>query len=214
MSCCQCQGIATSFDEKYVAKKLKEYRKKGPKETTRQLIEILRAQGVQGSTLMDIGGGLGDIQHELLRAGVSQVINIDAALAYQKACQQEAERLGHAERIRYLPGNFVELAREIPATDMVTLDRVICCYDDMSSLVNLSAQKAKRLYGIVYPRDTWWIRAAVRVANMYTRWVERNPMRVFVHSSQAVEEIIQDNGLELTFLREMGPWQVLVYRRT
>jgi 2-polyprenyl-3-methyl-5-hydroxy-6-metoxy-1,4-benzoquinol methylase len=213
MSCCQCQGIATSFDEKYVAKKLKEYRKKGPKQTTRQLIEVLRAQGVQGNTLLDIGGGLGDIQHELLRAGVSQVINCDAASAYQGACRQEAERLGHAERIRYLPGNFVELAREIFATDIVTLDRVICCYDDMPSLVNLSAQKAKKLYGIVYPRDTWWIRAAIRMANFYSHWVERNPMRVFVHSSQAVEAIIHNNGLELIFLREMGPWQVLVYRR-
>jgi 2-polyprenyl-3-methyl-5-hydroxy-6-metoxy-1,4-benzoquinol methylase len=213
MSCCQCQGIATSFDEIYVAKKLKEYRKKGPKKTTRQLIDVLLAEGVQGSTLLDIGGGLGDIQHELLRAGVSQVINCDAALAYQKACQQEAERLGHAEHIHYLQGNFVEQAREIPATDMVTLDRVICCYDDMPSLVNLSAQKAKRLYGIVYPRDTWWVRAAVWMENIYTQWVERNPMRVFVHSSQAVEAIIHNNGLERTFFREMGPWQVLVYRK-
>jgi 2-polyprenyl-3-methyl-5-hydroxy-6-metoxy-1,4-benzoquinol methylase len=214
MSCCQCQGIETSFDRKYVDKKLKEFRKKGPKDTTRQLIDVLRAEGVQGSSLLDIGGGVGDIQHAMLQAGVSQVINCDAASAYQKACQQEAERLGHAGCIRYLHGNFVELAKEIPAADMVTLDRVICCYDDMPGLVDLSAKKAKKLYGIVYPRDTWWIRAAIRVENFYARWVERNPMRVFVHSPQAVEVIIHSHGLERTFRREMGPWQVVVYRRS
>jgi 2-polyprenyl-3-methyl-5-hydroxy-6-metoxy-1,4-benzoquinol methylase len=213
MSCCQCQGIESSFDQKYVAKKLKEYRKKGPKDTTWQLIEALQAEGVAGMTLLDIGGGVGDIQHEMIRAGVSQVINCDAASAYQNACRQEAERLGHAERIRYLQGNFVDQARELPPTDMVTLDRVICCYDDMPSLVNLSAQKAKRLYGIVYPRDTWWIRAAIWLANIYSRWVERNPMRVFVHSPKAVEALILSNGLERIFRREMGPWQVVVYRR-
>jgi hypothetical protein len=189
MSCCQCQGIESSFDQKYVAKKLKEYRKKGPKDTTWQLIEALQAEGVAG------------------------MINCDAASAYQNACRQEAERLGHAERIRYLQGNFVDQARELPPTDMVTLDRVICCYDDMPSLVNLSAQKAKRLYGIVYPRDTWWIRAAIWLANIYSRWVERNPMRVFVHSPKAVEALILSNGLERIFRREMGPWQVVVYRR-
>jgi 2-polyprenyl-3-methyl-5-hydroxy-6-metoxy-1,4-benzoquinol methylase len=214
MSCCQCQGIESSFDRKYVARKLKEYRKKGPKQTTRQLIEVLLKEGVEGSTLLDIGGGVGDIQHELLRAGAGQVINCDAASAYQTACRQEAERLGHAGSIRYLQGNFVELANEIPAADLVTLDRVICCYDDMPGLVNLSAQKAKKLYGIVYPRDTWWIRAAIRVANFYSRWVERTPMRIFVHSPAAVEAILHGNGLGRTFRREMGPWQVVVYRRS
>ncbi len=38
MDCCQCQGIEARFDQKYVAKKLKAYRKKGPKKTTWQLI--------------------------------------------------------------------------------------------------------------------------------------------------------------------------------
>lgn len=59
MDCCQCQGIEMRFDQKYVARKLKEYRKTGPKKTTRQLIEALRAEGIAGMTLLDIGGGVG-----------------------------------------------------------------------------------------------------------------------------------------------------------
>ena len=66
MDCCQCQGIEIKFDQKYVNKKLEKYRKDGPKKTTVQLIDALQAEGIQGMTLLDIGGGLGDIQHELI----------------------------------------------------------------------------------------------------------------------------------------------------
>ena len=214
MDCCQCQGIERKFDQKYVAKKLKEYRKKGPKKTTRQLIEALRAEGIDGMTLLDIGGGVGDIQHELLRSGVRYATNSEASTAYVEACHQEAERLGHSHRIHHIPGNFVELAIDIAPADIVTLDRVICCYDDMPGLVSLSVQKARRLYGIVYPRDTWWIRVGILVYYNFRNWLQRNPMRMFVHPPEAVEAVIRSNGLERHFYQVMGPWQVLVYCRS
>ncbi len=106
MDCCQCQGIEAKFDQKYVTKKLDKYRRQGPKETTRQLIEALQAEGVEGMTLLDIGGGVGDIQHELLKSGVRTAINNEASTAYVEACRAEAERQGHADRVRHLQGNF------------------------------------------------------------------------------------------------------------
>jgi ubiquinone/menaquinone biosynthesis C-methylase UbiE len=117
MDCCQCQGIETKFDRKYVARKLERYRQSGPKQTTRQLIQALQARGVGGMTLLDIGGGIGDIQHALLRSGVSSATANEASTAYLEACRQEAERLGHAHRIRYIPGNFVEVAEDLPPAD-------------------------------------------------------------------------------------------------
>jgi hypothetical protein len=214
MDCCQCQGIETRFDQKYVAKRLKKYRKNGPKKTAWQLIEALRAKGIQGMTLLDIGGGIGDLQHELIRSGVSYAIDSEASAAYIEACRQEAERLGHAEQIRHILGNFVEVAKDIPPADIVTLDRVICCYDDMPGLVNLSAQKARRFYGLVYPRDTWLNRLGVFVYYNFPNWMKRNPMRMFVHSPEAVEAIIRSNGFERCFYRAMGQWQVVVYSRS
>ncbi len=213
MDCCQCPGIETRFDQKYVAKKLKEYRKNGPKKTTWQLIKALQAEGVDGMTLLDIGGGVGDIQHEMLRSGVRYATNNEASTAYLEACRQEAERLGYSNQIRHIQGNFVELAKDIAPADIVTLDRVICCYHDMPSLVNLSAQKARRFYGLVYPLDKWWIRLGILLYYNFRHWLLRNPMRIFVHPPEAVEAVIQSNGLERRFYRAMGPWQVVVYAR-
>lgn len=213
MDCCQCQGIETKFDQKYVAKKLKQYRKNGPKPTTRQLIEALQAEEIAGMTLLDIGGGVGDIQHEMIRSGVSSVTDCEASTAYLEACRQEAERLGQSDRIHHIQGNFVGLAKDIPPADIVTLDRVICCYHDMPNLINLSAQKARKLYGVVYPLDKWWIRLGVLLYYNFRNWLKRNPMRMFVHPPEIVDAVIRSNGLERRFYRVLGTWQVVVYAR-
>lgn len=213
MDCCQCQGIEEKFDREYVAKKLERYRRKGPKNTTLQLIEALRTAGVDGMLLLDIGGGVGDIQHQLIQLGVRRAVNNEASTAYLEACQAEAERQGHTDRIQHVHGNFVDVAQDLPAADIVTLDRVICCFDDMERLVSLSAQKATRLYGVVYPQDTWWVKLYVWLYHNLRNWLRRNPMRNYVHPTKAVEAVIQRNGLRRTYLKEMGGWQVAVFAR-
>jgi Methyltransferase domain len=212
MDCCQCKGIETLFNEKEARNRLRDYRKDGPAKTTRMLVEALRAEGVEGMTLLDIGGGVGAIQHELLRSGIERAISVEASTAYLKAAQEEAERQGHADRVSYYHANFVDLAPHIASADIVTLDRVICCYHDMPGLVGRSVAKAERLYGVVYPRDTWWMRAAISLGNLYFR-VVRNPFRTFVHPTQAVDALVLGSGLQQRFYKTSGPWQVVVYAR-
>ncbi len=214
MDCCQCQGIEAKFNDTYVAKKLGAYRKNGPKKTTLKLIEALQSADLQAMTLLDIGGGVGDIQHALLKLGVKEALEVEASPAYQAACKLEAERQGHAGRIHHLQGDFVSLAHEIHSADIVTLDRVICCYNDMRQLVSLSAEKAKRVYGVVYPRDTWWVRLGNLLFYNLRHWLRGNPMRNFVHPTQAVEALLEAQGLKRSFYCEMGGWQVVVFARS
>ena len=155
MDCCQCQGIERFFDKKVAAKDLKRYRKKGPTGTTRALIEALKAEGLEGLTLIDIGGGIGVIQHELMDAGVATATNVDASSACVETAREKAQRRGYVDRVTYHHGNFVEMASELAPADIVTLDKVICCYHDMDGLVGASSELAGKLYGVIYPRDTW-----------------------------------------------------------
>jgi SAM-dependent methyltransferase len=217
MTRCQCDGIERCFNPRRVTSDLERYRKRGPVKSSRLLVEALRAQGVEGLTLLDIGGGVGAVIHALLQAGARQATDVDAAAAYLAAARDEAQRRGLAERISFRHGDFVALAPTLPAADVVTLDRVICCYDDMPALVGLSAARAQKLYGVVYPRDTWWIRLFMRVQNVTmraTRAPMRAPMRFFVHPTAAVEAAIRAQGLERRSYRTAGPWQVVVYART
>lgn len=213
MDCCSCQKIEAKFNQEYVDKKLQNYRKEGPKKTTTQLMEALQSVDLQGMTLLDIGGGLGDIQHGLLKLGVRHALNVEGSQAYVEACKAEAERQGHANQIQHMHGDFVDLAAGIPPADIVTLDRVICCYPDMPQLVSLSAQKAKRFYGLVYPRDTWWTRIGIQIVYNLRHWLEKNALRNFINATEDVEAVIRANGLERHFYRQTGPWQVVVFAR-
>ena len=213
MSCCRhCQGLDSLFDDKNAKKELKAYRRKGPSKTTQILIDVLKAENVAGMSLLDIGGGVGAIQHELLNAGVSNSTHVDASASYLEASRQEAERLGHTNNVAYAFGNFVDLAPEIQPTDIVTLDRVICCYPDMPALVNLSAARAKTFYAVVYPRDTWWMKLGMAAIN-FGSWLLRKPYRFFVHPTAAVNTIVQNNGLQQLIRRKTFIWQVVVYNR-
>jgi magnesium-protoporphyrin O-methyltransferase len=230
--CCQCEGIEALFNEKEAAIKLRAYREDGPAETTRILIEALKNElatagrrenpgeegnvgaGIGGMTLLDIGGGVGAIQHELLRArvGVERAISVEASGAYIRADQEEAERQGHTDKVACYHADFVDIAPRIPRTDIVTLDRVICCYPDMRALVAQSAAKAGMLYGLVYPCDTWWRRVAISIENIHMRIV-RNPFRAYVHRTQAVHQLVLKNGLRQVFYKRSGMWQVVIYAR-
>ncbi len=213
MKCCQCRGIEACFNQKAVAKDLKRYRENGPDKTTRILIDALKTEGVEGMLLLDIGGGVGAIQHGLLNAGASSCINVEASMAYIGAAKEEAERRGYADRVSQQHGNFVDLAPNMAQADVVTLDRVICCYHDVQALVGLSSALARRLYGVVYPRATWWVKLSFAVEN-FRYWVRRNPFRVFVHPTEAVDAILRNNGFERRFYREDRTWQMVVYART
>jgi hypothetical protein len=212
MNCCQCQGIEELFSQQYVTREVARYRAKGPDKTTRMLVDAIKNEGVAGSTLLDIGGGVGAIQHGLLEAGLEHATDVEASSAYLTAARAEAQFRGYLERVSYHQGNFVDLASEIEPADIVTLDRVICCYPDMEKLVNLSVARAGKLYGLVYPRDTWWIRIGLAVANFFFK-LQRSVYRGFIHPTRKVEAILSSNGLKQRFYRRTLLWQVVVYAR-
>jgi magnesium-protoporphyrin O-methyltransferase len=212
MTCCQAPAWAAQFHEKLAIRDLRDYRKHGPAATTQALIDALVRAGVQQATMLDIGGGVGAIQFELLDAGAREAVSVDASAAYLDAARREAERRGVSGRIRSYRGDFVALAPELPAADIVTLDRVVCCYADMEPLVRLSAERCRRLYGLVYPRDQWVERTVVHVQNLF-RALWRNPFRSFVHPVAAMDALLRSLGFALRSKVRTFAWEVAVYER-
>ncbi len=214
MSCPQCQGIESLFDTGVASDELKNYRRKGPSRQTRILLDTLREVGVHSLTLLDIGGGVGAIQHELFKAGIQAAVDVDASSAYLAAAREEATRQGYADQVRYLHGDFVELAPTIEQADIVTLDRVVCCYPDMQALIDLSSARAGKLYALVFPRDNWWMKIGRFGLNFAMR-IQRSKFRFFIHPSAEVDAIVRANGLQPHFHRNAGLfWQVVVYSRS
>jgi magnesium-protoporphyrin O-methyltransferase len=212
MTCSHCQCIDRSFDRKVAERDLRTYRTRGPARTTRLLLEALNGGKISGLTLLDIGGGIGVIQQELLKQGASSATAVDASRAYLQVAGEEAERQGTAGRIRYHFGNFVDLAEQIPQADIVTLEKVICCYPDMHALVGLSSNRARKLYGLVFPRDIWWIRWAAKVINWFMK-LGRDPFPIYMHRTEDVDAILLEKGLQRCYYHQTLIWQVMVYER-
>jgi hypothetical protein len=205
--------MGSFYNEGLAASQLRRYRDKGPIASTQMLIDALKAEGVEGATLLDIGGGIGAIQHELLAAGVAHVTSVDASAPYLEAAREESDRRGHGDRVTYRHGDFVELAESIVPADIVTLDRVLNVYPDWERLAELSARRARRLYGLVYPRDTPTVRLVIFAMNLILR-VRRKPVRAAIRPVVGIERIARESGLSSHSSRNAGPaWQVAVYRR-
>jgi Methyltransferase domain len=202
-----------AYNEKTAAADLRSYRKKGPRPWTRTLIAALAAEGVEGATLLDIGGGIGVIHHELLAAGADRAVGVEASSAYLDAARAESDRRGHGDRVTYRHGDFVALAGSVPPADIVTLDRVLNVYPDWERLAGLSAARARRLYGVVIPRDTRFVRLVIFGINLTLR-LQRKRVRAAVVPVDAIERVVGENGLSPHFSATVGPaWQVAVYRR-
>ena len=212
MNCCQCDGYDALWDAERAAGDVKRYRRKGPDKTTRLLIDALRAEGIDDASLLDIGAGVGVVHHELLSAGARSAIHVDATSANIRAAEDESKRRGHDGQVTFVRGDFTALAAEIPAADVVTLDRVICCYPDMESLVSASASKARRLYGAVFPRERTLNKAWVAVDN-FVRRIRGKSFRSYVHSVRAIEAALERQGLRRSSTRETLVWRVVVYSR-
>src|SRR5437016_1436455 len=109
MTCCS-RCYEWLFDDALAAKDLARYRESGPDKTTRALLELLKTRGVSGATILDVGGGIGAIQHELLGAGAASATDVDASSAYIRAAREEAERRGNAGKVAFLHGDAVAMA--------------------------------------------------------------------------------------------------------
>lgn len=212
MAYCQCEVIERRFDIQRVARQLTEYRMHGAAKATRLLIEALQTESLEGMTLLDIGGGIGAIPHALVPIGISSALNVEASSAYIAASREEAERRGLAEHIRFAHGNFVELAPSFPPADIVTLDRVICCFDDMPALVSLSAARAKKLYGVVFPHDTWCRRLFNQLHNIILA-IAHLPTSCYVYRADDIDAVVRAQGLERQFSCVVDMWEVVVYVR-
>lgn len=212
MSCSQCIGIEKVFDSKVAQRELKRYLKKGPSKMTAFIIDTLKDRGVQGKTLLDIGGGIGVIQHELLEAGAARVTNIDGATAYIEVAEEESRRRGFGDKVHNQKGDFVELAGEIADADIVTLDKVICCYPDMTALVGLSAAKARQYYAIVFPREHLLIRIFGRVGNVILR-IMKNDFSFYLHGTEKIKGAIESTGLRPITENQDFIWQTIIYAR-
>ena len=210
LSCCQITD--RTFGEQDARGDIREYRRHGAPAETREMLRAIRSLVLSKARLLDIGGGAGVIHHELLRDVAATAVHVDASSAYLQAAEDEASRLGHAGRIEFIHADFADVAAQLPDADLVTLDRVVCCYPDFRTLLGAAASKAASALGLSYPRRTWYVRLSIHAINLLQRLC-RDPFRVYVHDPADMDAVLTAAGLRRLSLKRFSVWEVAMYRR-
>lgn len=212
----RCCGFDDSVDIQFTAKRaareLSRYRARGPGVTTKLLRDGLAAADLLHGTLLDVGSGVGSLTFELLERGLTGAVAVDASRAYLSAAADEAARRGQSHLTTFVHGDFVALAAGLPPADIVTLDRVICCYPGYQPLLEHALQHARRTLALSYPRDRWFVKWVVRFENAARR-LAANPFRTFVHPPAAMQQVIGNAGFELVSRSQTRKWSSDVYAR-
>src|SRR6266516_4281100 len=110
MPCNCCEITDNAFSEDEAKAELKTYRKKGPANQTKLILQAIRSLNLKNANLLDIGGGIGVIHHELLADVATKATHVDASSAYLKIAKDEANRRGHDERVNFIHADFTYVA--------------------------------------------------------------------------------------------------------
>ena len=210
--CCDEDLAFLGYDGLGADRDLAKWRSRGPNPVTQELIDVIRAEGVAGAALLDIGAGVGAVHITLLEAGAASAVDVDASREYLATARAEAERRGLADRVEYRYGDVVELAAELPPADIVTLDSVICCYPYLPAMLAAALRPGPRLVGLTYPRDVWWMRAYMRLYNL-VHTLRRTGARYFIYRHAEVNRLMADAGFANVHEGGMREWRVVLYRR-
>ena len=200
------------FDDGIADRDLRAYRRRGPGATTRALADALAAGGAADRTVLDIGGGIGGLHRLLLEAGAASAVDVDASGPYLRVAEREAGRLGLGGRVRFIHGDAAALSGTLEPADLVALDRVVCCYGDVSALVGTAARLTRLRLGIVVPPDGRLARLAVGAVNAW-QVVLRSRLRMHAHPHAAIAAAATAAGLRSAGVRSVGMWRLLVFER-
>lgn len=192
--CCEPQGYDLVFSTRQAERDAARFHKSGLTWAPRRTLELFREGVVGGRTLLEVGGGVGDLQIELLRAGVERAVSIELSAGYEQAAARLLDEDGLAGRSSRVVGDFAARPELAGAADVVVMHSVVCCYPDAERLLAAAAARTRRYLVLSYPRQTWWMRAWAPLQNLYPR-LRGSDFRFYVHPVATIRDTVEHAGL-------------------
>jgi len=195
------------FDERFAARRAARYRKKGLDATARRMVELLAERGVQGASVLEIGGGVGEIQIELLRRGAASATNLELSPGYEAEAAQLLDEAGLTGRVDRRLGDIAGDPSVAEPADIVVLHRVVCCYPDHPRLLAAAADHARGRLVFSFPPRNPVSRTVIAVQNQLLSWGNRQ-FRAFAHSPASMLAVLAEHGLTAASAPAGRLWQV------
>jgi hypothetical protein len=211
-SCCRARSCEQFFKPSVARRSLETYRRKGLDALEQQMVVSASKGGVDGLRVLEIGGGIGRIQAELLVAGAGKGEIVELVSSYEPYARELAREKGLEARTAFHVVDILEEPDRVAPADVVVLNRVVCCSSDGIALTAAAGRLARQALVLSFPRDVFWIRAGVRMLNA-SFWLMRNPFRVYVHRPAALFAAAEAEGVHVREGDRSAFWQWATLRR-
>ena len=175
-------------------------------------MSFLTERGITGASVLEIGGGVGEIQIELLRRGATRATNLEISTKYEREAAELLERSGMRDRV---DRRFLDIAQapdEVESADVVVLHRVVCCYPDYEWLLAAAGSKAGRLLVFSHPPRNLATRTVLWSDNAWRR-LKGDTFRTFAHPPAAMMAVLGEAGLHSTYGWRGFGWRVVGLER-
>lgn len=212
MGCCSPQGYRTVFGERAAGREARRFRRKGLAGSARFIVAELVRAGIKGRSVLEVGGGVGGLQIELLAAGAARTTNVEIVDTYERAAAELLHERSMDDRAARLVGDVVTDAALAPGADVVVLHRVICCYPDADGLMQAACARAAERVAVTVPNEDWWIRLGFAFMNATFR-LRRLDFRVYVHPVAGMLRAAGAHGFGVAGRRSGRIWQTAILRR-
>lgn len=210
--CCGPNGYDRTFSGRFARRTARRYRRRGLTPSAEALAGFLADRGLEGATVLEIGGGVGQVQIELLRRGAERVVNLELATTYEAEAARLLEASGLGDRVERRLLDIAQAPDEVERADVVVLHRVVCCYPDYERLLTAAASKAGRLLVFSHPPANPLSRAVIGTENLVRR-LQRDDFRAFVHPPDRMVAVLENAGLRPTFRWRRRAWCVVGVER-
>jgi len=171
------------------------------------------ARGVQAKSILEVGGGIGHLQIELLEAGATRSVNVELSRGYEETARTLLESEGLLGRVERRLGDFVEEHETIAVADIVLLDKVICCYPWVGRMVDAAAAKTRESMALILPRDHRMAKTLIALENTWHR-LRRSGFRGYVHDVGEIDARARAAGMTRVYLDRGPMWQAMIYARS
>jgi hypothetical protein len=213
VTCCRARSCEQFFKPSVARRSLKRYRNKGLDQLEKQMIASVSAAPLDGARVLEIGGGIGRIQAELLSAGADLGEIVELVPAYEPYARELAHETGLEGRTSFNIVDILEEPDAVEPADIVVLNRVVCCSPDGVDLAAAAARLTRRTLVLSFPRDVIWVRVAIRLLNA-SLWLRRSPFRTYVHQPDALLAAADRGGLHIGNSDHRVFWQWATLERT
>ncbi len=210
--CCDPTPYRRFFNRKEADRNVRSYRKRGLDPIAKGMVDFLVSGGVEGADVLEVGGGVGAVQIELLKAGAANTVNAELSSGYEDAALKLAKEEGVEDRITRRLGDFVETRDDFEPADIVVMNRVVCCYPWMEKLMGAAVAKTGKYLALVFPREKWWVKSGLGMGNGFMA-LRGCDFRAFVHPVDQIEAVATRAGLDVRHAENNFIWQALVLER-